>query len=61
VLWYVTNRKIDRISSLSTKLGELGFVRGYYDGDDGAIFATGCSLNLFLAGDDEVQRTMTET
>jgi hypothetical protein len=61
VLWYVTDGKIDRIGSLSTKLGELGFVRGYYDGDDGAIFATGCSLNLFLAGKDEVQRTMAKT
>ena len=48
MLWYVPDGKIDRIGSLSTKLGELGFVGGYYDRDDSAIFATGCGLNLFL-------------
>jgi len=49
--------KIDRIGCLSTELSELSFVRGYYDGNDGAIFASGFRLNLFLSGKSEDQRT----
>ena len=57
MLWYVPDSKIDRIGSLSTELSELSFVRGYYDGNDGAIFASGFRLNLFLSGKSEDQRT----
>jgi hypothetical protein len=60
MLWDIANCQIDRIRSLSTKLSELGFVGGYYDGNDGAIFASGCSLNLFLTRKGEDQRTVTK-
>jgi hypothetical protein len=56
VLWNVADGKIDRIGSLSTELSELSFVGGYYDGNDGAIFASGCRLYLFLADKNEDQR-----
>ena len=53
VLWYVANGKIYRIGRLSTELSELCFVGRYYDGNNGAIFASCCGLNLFLVGKGE--------
>ena len=44
------DRKIYRIGSFSTKLSELSFVGRYYDGNDSAIFASCCGLNLFILG-----------
>ena len=49
VLRYVANGKIYRIGRLSTELSELCFVGRYYDWNNGAIFASCCGLNLFLA------------
>ena len=61
VFQYVANGKIDRVGCLSMELGELSFVRGYYDGNDGAIFVSGCRLYLFLAEKGEDQRTVMKT